>query len=48
MSHLIKNFKFLNQVNSFSVKIGFQLEFNFTTRVLFNRNFLFFVPNELI
>ena len=48
MSYLIKIFKILNQVGYFSVKIGFQLEFNFTVRVSSNRNFLIFVPNELI
>ena len=48
VSHLIKNFKFLNQVSYFNVKIGFQLEFNFTACVPSNRSFLIFVPNELI
>ena len=48
MSYLIKNFKILNQVSYFSVKIGFQLEFNFTVRVSSNQIFLIFVPNELI
>ena len=48
MFHLIKAFKFLCQVSEFSIKIGFQLEFNFASRVLFHLSFLIFVSNKLI
>ena len=42
MFHLIKAFKFLCQVSEFSIKIGFQLEFNFALCGPFNLRFLIF------